>query len=288
MKFTKRYAPRSLNFHLLPDLMRQIETSIPEPMLVDRGDKLKLAYYFLIKTNSQTASTEDSDEFRDILRSVSEPILSLDAEVYCRLSAEHLSGFDREPPAFSLEYRQDSIEVVLARNSAETIRRLFSLLEEAFTLEFIKPTIREERDTPPKKTVFIAHSFDPVGKSYVYELIKFLNLIGFKVSTGEGFSPERVSKKVRDRLTSQEVVIVIVSQQEDTTWLIQEATGATFAEKPLILLIEQGVEFKPGILGDLEYIQFSKSYIASTFVPILEGLQSLGYKYGTSNHHFPS
>jgi hypothetical protein len=110
-------------------------------------------------------------------------------------------------------------------------------------------------------------------------VIKFLSLLQFEVSTGEGFSPERISKKVKQRLTSQEVVIVIVSKKGDITWLIQEATGAAFVEKPLILLIEKGVEFKAGILGDLEYIEFPQGHISVTFIPILEGLQELGYEF---------
>ena len=46
-----------------------------------------------------------------------------------------------------------------------------------------------------------------------------------------------------------------------------------------MLLIEEGIDFKPGILGDLEYIKFSRDHISETFVSILEGFQELGYSF---------
>jgi hypothetical protein len=213
MKFTKRYNPRTLNFHLLPDLMTQVKESVPDSMLIDAGEELELHFYFLLKTISQTASTFDAGEFRDILRSLTEPILSLDAQLAAYYKQEDLSKYESEPPAFELKYRPDSVEIILAKNTADNIKRLFSAIEEALSLESIKPIIKDEGSFTRKRTAFIAHSFDQIGKSYAYELIKFLNLLRFEVSTGEGYSPERISKKVKDRLTSQEIVIVIALQE---------------------------------------------------------------------------
>ena len=105
-------------------------------------------------------------------------------------------------------------------------------------------------------------------------------MLGFQVTTGEGYSPKGVSNKVKRRLLAQEVVIAVLSRKDDSTWLTQEAAGAAFTSRPLILLIEEGVTFKPGVLGDLEYIRFSEGQIPMAFVPLLEGLQELGYRIG--------
>lgn len=280
MIITKRYTPRDINFHLLPDLMEQIKSLVPKSMLFQAGNELEILPYFLIQTNSQSASTASFNEFRDFIRGLSEPILALDAELKCNFVKQHLSEYSSKPPVFEFLYRRDSIKIILARNTAENIRELYEKIEETLVLESTKPKLSkeyEENEATQNRTIFIAHSFDQIGKSYAYELIKFLNLLHFKVATGEGYSPERISKKVKDRLTSQEIVIVILSKKDDATWLIQEATGAAFINKPLILLIEGGVEFKPGILGDIEYIQFPSENISSSFVSILEGLQELGY-----------
>jgi hypothetical protein len=56
-------------------------------------------------------------------------------------------------------------------------------------------------------------------------------------------------------------------------------TGADFSGKPIIILVEEGVTFKSGILGDIEYIRFSAGIITESFSPILEGLRELGFNF---------
>lgn len=281
MKLTKVYAPKELNLHLLPDLMEKVKSSVPSSMLVEGdGTELLLDQYFNLRTTSQIASTRDPQEFRDILRTIDEPAEMVEAKIDCFIKAKHLRRIQRTPPALSFKYGDKSIRVSIARNTAETIKNLFHAFEETFSLETVKPPVETETETAKRRAVFVAHSFDETGKSYAYELIKLLNLLGFEVATGEGYSPEGVSTKVKKRLLAQEVVIVVVSKKEDSTWLTQEAAGAAFTDKPLILLIEEGVDFKPGVLGDLEYIRFLEGQISVAFVPLLEGLQELGYRVG--------
>ena len=66
-------------------------------------------------------------------------------------------------------------------------------------------------------------------------------------------TPHPIAKVLR-RLKAQEVVVVVVSRREDQTWLTQETTLASVTGKPLFLLVQNDVEFKPGILGDIEHI----------------------------------
>jgi hypothetical protein len=275
MEITKLYRRNNLNFLLIPDFVEQIKPSSP------------FEQYFHLRTSSQAIKTQDPEEFRDILRSlkkINDPILTLIIEVKCSSDYPDYSIPRGRSVAFAFFYSSSSenIRITLGMDKAENILRMFSKIEETLSLEPVKPGILQEERSFQRRTAFLAHSFDQTGKSYAYELIKFLNLLGFEVATGEGFSPERISKKVKERLISQEVVIVIVSKNEDITWLIQEATGATFVEKPLILLVEEGIELKLGIFGDLEYIRFSVSHITTTFVPILEGFKELGYSFGSS------
>jgi hypothetical protein len=56
-------------------------------------------------------------------------------------------------------------------------------------------------------------------------------------------------------------------------------TGTSFMEKPLFVLVEEGTDFKPGVLGDLEYIRFAKGKIAECFTPVLEGLREPGFRF---------
>jgi hypothetical protein len=277
MIITKRYSPKNINFHLLPSLMEKIKVSAES----EKKFLNTLNLSFSVNTISQTVETDNSTEFVEILRSLSEPVVVADAEV--NYQYYNMLGADFEKvvtvPVFKFSYNHNSIEIVLTQKSSENIKNLFTEIEETLSLETIKPKILEEKHESRERTIFVAHSFDQSGKSYAYELNQFLTLIKFKVSTGEGYSPESVSRKVRRRLSSQEVVIIIVSRKEDTTWLTQEASGATFLDKPLIILKEEEVEFKSGIHSDLEYIQFKQGFISSTFIPILQGLQELGYTF---------
>jgi hypothetical protein len=279
MKQTKFYAPKEINLHLLPDLMEKAASSVPPAMLVtEDGTELLLDRYFRLKTISQVASTRDPQEFRDILRTIDEPPLNVEADVDCFPKAKHLRAFEQQPAALSFKFDKERIEISIARNTADAIKTLFHSFEETFALVTVKPPAQADGSVPPRRAVFLAHSFDDRGKSYAYEVIKLLNLLGFEVTTGEGYSPQGISAKVKKRLLAQEVVIAVLSKQEDSTWLTQESAGAIFTGKPLVLLIEEGVTFKPGILGDLEYVRFASGQISMAFVPLLEGLQELGYK----------
>ena len=54
----------------------------------------------------------------------------------------------------------------------------------------------------------------------------------------------------------QEIVIAILSREDDPIWLTQEMTMGTTTSKPLFLIIREDVNFKAGILGDIEYVRF--------------------------------
>jgi hypothetical protein len=129
-----------------------------------------------------------------------------------------------------------------------------------------------------EKKCFIAHRFDDEGGELADKLARFLTLLNFEVSTGRGFSPGSVSEKVRGRMAQQSMVVAILTAGDDSTWLTQESLLASL-DKPLFLLKEKNYSLKPGLLGDQEYIPFTKPTIETTFIQILEGLRNLGYKF---------
>lgn len=137
----------------------------------------------------------------------------------------------------------------------------------------------------PKKdrTAFIAHRFDDLGEQLADRLARFLSLIGFDVKTGRGFSPKPVSEKVKERLDGQSIIFVIVTPGDDATWLTQESVLSHSRDKPLFVLRDANTDFKPGLLGDLEYIPFSAPRIEATFIAILEGLNELEFLNDSGN-----
>ena len=118
--------------------------SVLRSSVADGEREVTLQPHFLLTTVSQTASTRDPAEFKEILRSISEPILLLDAPINCFHKVGGKMRMETSPPALKFTYRQDSIEIVLARNTADNIRKQFLSFEEKLSLETVKPKIKED------------------------------------------------------------------------------------------------------------------------------------------------
>jgi hypothetical protein len=145
--------------------------------------------------------------------------------------------------------------------------------------EFLGLVPIEPLQAPPvlRKTGFIAHRFDEHGTKCAERVSRFLELLGFAIVTGRAYSPRPVTDKVRGRITAQELLFAILTPGTDDTWLTQEPIVGECKDKPLFLLKQEDFDYKPGLLGDREYIPFPPDYIEATFTPILEGLRDLGY-----------
>lgn len=146
-------------------------------------------------------------------------------------------------------------------------------------MEFLGLEPDEPATLPPgrPRTAFIAHRFDSAGDAAADKLARFLELLGFKVVTGRGYSPGSVAAKVRSRIEQQEVLFVVLTPGTDDTWLTQESVIAEIKGKPLFLVKDPNTEFKLGILADHEFIPFTAPNIESAFIAVLEGLRELGY-----------
>ena len=285
MEITRRYLPKEINWFLIPELLRKAESSIPADKRLDStyARALVPASRFVIRTLSQFVEIESDNDFLEFLKSSSELPTRVEARLDCFMQWGDGTQSQKHPPYFVLKWNVDELVVEITRSASTSALPFLEELEKTLQIEplkIIEPTNEPETQRRIlRRTIFIAHSFDEIGRSYAYQLTKFLSLLGFEVATGEGFSPEKVSSKVKRRLSSQELVLAIISEREDFTWLIQEMTGASFTEKPLFVLLEEGTDFKSGVLGDLEYIRFAKGKIADSFTPVLEGLRELGFRF---------
>jgi hypothetical protein len=146
-------------------------------------------------------------------------------------------------------------------------------------MEFLALAPDEPLTLPPDapRTAFVAHKFDEAGTQAADKLARFLELFGFDVETGRGYSPGPISDKVRARIESQAALFAILTPGNDNTWLTQESVIAEIRGKPLFVLKEKSAQFKPGMLADHEFIPFENSKIETTFISVLEGLRELGY-----------
>lgn len=203
-------------------------------------------------------------ELQDTLRSKGEPT-EYSARLYVRkeyLSIERVTDYH-----FWFWTTQSLLQIT--SHDLELINRGFDLAKQILNLQYC-----DKKDLPTankEKIVFLAHSFDEMGNAYALRLSKFLDLLGFNVLSGQGFSPKAISRKVKERLQIAKLILVVFSEKKDTTWLIQEAAIKSEG-KPVIVLIEDGVEWEPGLHGDIEFIKFPRGNIEASFIGILEGL----------------
>jgi hypothetical protein len=276
----REYQSREINWLLLPDLLNKYRASISENNLREDNAQLLAMPVFEVSTFSQSIVMESQDDFVEFIRMSEEHCQEVEIRLACYRKPGSMDAYETRDPYFRFVWSEQSVFIKLTRTSTREALKFLAEFEGIIQLSPAKPQPEIDEETEPlNRTVFIAHAFDDAGRSYAFQLTKYLSLLGFEVATGEGFSPESVSSKVKRRLMAQEIVIVILSAKPDMTWLIQETSGAEFTKKPIILLIEAGVEFKPGALGDLEYIGFPKGRISDCFTPILEGLRELGFSF---------
>jgi hypothetical protein len=125
------------------------------------------------------------------------------------------------------------------------------------------------------KSVFIAYRFDEVGENLAFKLSRFLELLGFSVTSGRTYSPKKISEKVEERIAKQSLFFVILTKGNDNTWLNQEPTLAKSQNKPVFLLKDTEYDYTSGIFSDQEFIPFHLNSFEKTFIQILEGLREL-------------
>lgn len=129
------------------------------------------------------------------------------------------------------------------------------------------------------KRCFFSFHFDEHGTALAYELRDFLEVIGIKFVSGQGYEPRSVSDKVLARLDRTiDLFIVIFTREEHVDWLQQEIGIAKGRELPIMVLIEGDVRFSSGILSDHEYVRFPNGIISKAFFPLIQALRFLEKK----------
>lgn len=134
------------------------------------------------------------------------------------------------------------------------INEVFDYAGQVFGLDYC--TKEDLPESEKDRIAFLGHPFDNTGQVYASKVSELLNLVGFEVLTGESFAPKKVSAKVAQRLHVATVVVIIFCSKKDLTWLVQEAVSES-KDKPVLICVEEGTDWKPGLHGDIEYISFS-------------------------------
>ena len=173
-----------------------------------------------------------------------------------------------------------TVDMRVESGDADLVEAIHVFLKNTFNLR--NPAISESSDDRAKylqPTIFIAHSFDPIGEKYFTILSKFLRLLGLDVKHGLDFRSQDIPQKVRVLIDSQDILLAVISGNKEAPWLTAEPSYAMGHGKHIVLAVEKGVFYDPTILGkDLEQIRFEPGHIEQSFIPLLSEFRSIRVK----------
>lgn len=240
--------PLALGLNAATDFIFSVRKALPEVVFVlfidvgaaeaqrsafYQGDRQRFTHYYKLDKGLPVRSF--SDEVASVIR-VCQADLSwrLGQESLKRLTqkgANRLSD-DKAPP-------QD------LRNVQELVERVSAVA----------------RPKPTKNTVFLSYRFSET--EYADGLVPFLEERGFKVITGKR-SNTFISRAIIDRIRDCEYFLCLMTRDKEKSdgtfttspWLLEEKGVALALGKPLVLMVEEGVDDFGGLQGDWQRIHF--------------------------------
>lgn len=136
------------------------------------------------------------------------------------------------------------------------------------------------RRTP---ALFLSYSFRKENEELIGKIKDFLSAYPLSITTGAKPSTDYISEKVKGLINSSDYVLAVLTKDEEqkdgewnpSKWVLDEIAYALGGEKVIIRLLEDGVNYKPGISGDAEYIGFKRDNLTGAFIKLAQILNSL-------------
>jgi hypothetical protein len=114
--------------------------------------------------------------------------------------------------------------------------------------------------------VFLSYSVAPADRPLLDHVEKECSNLGIGLYLAEReFSPTTVSEKLRGAIrTSDCVVVLLTASGSASSWVNQEIAIANEMSKPIVPLLEEGVE-APGLIRERDQIRFSREGFSEAF-----------------------
>jgi len=130
-----------------------------------------------------------------------------------------------------------------------------------------------------KRSIFFSHRFEE--KEYIEGITSMLKSNSFKVITGE-LQTGSISIGIKEQIKECEFYLCLMTKFKKTNdgfyitspWLIEEKALALAYQKPIILMVENGVKNIGGLHGDLQIINFTAKSFATACLKTIEVLKS--------------
>ena len=134
-----------------------------------------------------------------------------------------------------------------------------------------------------RNTVFLSHRF--AETEYVEGLHRLLEERGFTVVKGDSANTY-VSRAVLDRIRESEYFLSLMTKDAEksdgkyltSAWLLEEKGAALAFEKPLVMMVEDGVTNFGGLQGDWQRIHFTAKGFLKAALQAADQLQSYSGK----------
>jgi len=133
-----------------------------------------------------------------------------------------------------------------------------------------------------QRYVFIIHHFGERSRKDADLLKWILNERNISTMYGENVVG-KLSENVTRRIESAGVVVAILTRDveigggryQPSQWTLQELTWAVALNVPCIIVLEEGVEFDGGLVGDLQQIRFAPGEFSSTLQRVFNQVKAL-------------
>ena len=125
-----------------------------------------------------------------------------------------------------------------------------------------------------KQRCFIAHRFSSEEMKIAEKLAWLLNYLNVDAISGAGYQPTSIREKIKKLLSQRlDFIIMLVTKKGETAW-IRDEVGKVADRIPIIPILEVGAKIAPGlIIGDIEYIRFTRGHIYDSIPKLIEGIE---------------
>jgi hypothetical protein len=268
----------TVTYHIWPrDLCWSEKIAAIEATTVKRGymrSDVMLGDFAVEENRFRRHNADTSDEFIELLRRFPQ-FVSFSYRGYFAKAKSSMPD-----PTVQISHESDRVSVLVDSRNADLIAGLHTEIADQCGLQNPRlPAGESSRAKHLQPTVFVGRHFDAEGKAAFSPLCDFLTLLAFEVLQGEEYSSRDIPDKVQARIDSQDIFIGLVTGKRNHAWLNAEPAYAKGRDRHIIMLVEDGSDYDPAILGkDLEQIRFPANQVERAFNSLLRELRNIRVK----------
>jgi hypothetical protein len=121
---------------------------------------------------------------------------------------------------------------------------------------------------------FLSYRFTAANEIPALRINQFLTLLNVEVLSGSSYEPRQVSEKVLSKLKQPlDFIVLLITADGESMWTRDEIGAALHRGIALVPLVEVGAKLQPGLLADIEYVEFAPGHVGDGFLKLLEAVR---------------